>query len=243
MNSFSISSASVVGTHHSSQGHPNQDAHRVIETPDWQIGFLADGCGSAPNSQVGSQLAAYFLAHRTQELLRKGIPLGQLPSLLFSQAQYYLRELAFLQTNNQTDFVEFVRQYLYFTIIGVVSVSDQILILTCGDGIFFVDDVLFYIDQNNAPSYLGKSIIKDYIQDGFSAPEGFNLVSLDPRQVSRLLLGSDAWKDQPDLLSQIPRPLRSAAQLQLKLNQFGLVHQLFDDDATLIVLDQKEPKS
>lgn len=51
--------ASVVGTSHLADGSPCQDAHRFIELPNGTIiAAVADGAGSAPRSQEGSQRVA-----------------------------------------------------------------------------------------------------------------------------------------------------------------------------------------
>lgn len=240
MSTWKIFSASASGSWHQSRNTPNQDAHQVVSLPNACLGFLADGCGSGKFSQVGAQLGVRFLSRHTTKLLQKGYPHDFIHSRLFTDLAEYLAALARLQNHDSQSLLDFVGDYLLFTVMGIIANSTSVSLFTCGDGILAFDDHLIYLDQDNRPDYLAYLSVKDLLPDDSNIPQSFDFWQLKPDTINQIVLASDAFLKQPDLLLAIPARLKSDTHLQMMLNRINIVDQLLDDDATLVVVQKQE---
>lgn len=60
MKNYQVLSGSTVGTTHQKLNYNNQDSYELIQTSNYIIGVIADGCGSGHKSEVGAHLGANF---------------------------------------------------------------------------------------------------------------------------------------------------------------------------------------
>jgi hypothetical protein len=233
---WKIFSAGAIGGSHRLRNLAYQDAHKTYVDSEMVVGFLTDGCGSGKRSEIGAGLGVDFLVRRSVTLLRKGLGLDQLGKVLFVDLVDYLGTI--LNASGLADVQQiggYVNDYLLFTALGLVATSDEIGVLSCGDGVIGFGDDMIYLDQDNKPSYPAYVLIKNQIQ---RSPEvladRFRTWKLKTDSVSLLTLASDAFQDRNDLLLEASK-CSSSNQLQMKLNKWTVIEDLLDDDATVVV--------
>jgi hypothetical protein len=172
-----ISTATLAGHEHLRLGRNNQDAVAVAHLPLALIGCVADGCSSAPHSEVGAKLGAHwtvdFLSHSLVRLDQGRDPscVAAEPDLLGAKLArrldaYLTRKLTGLARglalgSAAADRAAVVRDYLLFTLLTAVITPTRVMIIGIGDGLWLRNDALTVLDSgpDNAPSYLGYRLL------------------------------------------------------------------------------------
>lgn len=174
-----IGYGSIQGFTHRQLEYNNQDFVLVSENDNYNIGLIADGCGSGSNSEVGAQLGLKFLLRIISEQASSDWKVN-----LKENIQKYSSQIAEIHSSNPRDFT---KNFLLYTIIGFVEENNKITIFSFGDGVIIIDDKVKVINQNNRPKYINNELIGN--EGGkFTYEE----VILDEQTI---LIGSDGVED------------------------------------------------
>jgi len=216
---FRAAAASVPGRDHQRLGRNNQDAFALWQGTSHLCAVVADGCGSAPHSEIGARLGARLLA---QALARKleppaiaaPLPLGDAPlpsgsaarepgfpdcveTLLAEAREELLAQLlpiarALAGAEDERVFAAAVRDHLLFTLVGALVGSSGAVLFALGDGALALDGVPISLGPfaDNEPPYLGYGLLPERLH-GFSADQlRFNIAAVSAAPFE-IALGSD----------------------------------------------------
>jgi hypothetical protein len=234
--SFRIRAGKVTGRAHLIDGRNCQDAfHHLqfeVNGSPYYVGVVADGCGEGYSSEAGACLAAPFICQSIRNSLRNHVPLADVPNLLVHQLRRFLSLL--LDAYAFTDEIEretFIHRHLLFTLVGFVITPQQTLAFLAGDGVIQLNDTI-YSTHEEAPSYITYPLVR---QSGQTVDMPcFTLYEIPTASLQRLLVATDAWADEPELLAQVWQG-STPASLQRLLNRWSDA-QHFRDDATIITV-------
>lgn len=151
-----LQTASIVGRAHLSRHQGGQDAAATrtgltVEGRPFSVAAVADGCGSAPLSEVGAALLVAVATREAATLLAAGTPTAGLVGPVLAAARRALLGIAALAADDLRSFVE---SHLLATLLVT---ADDGLTTTCfarGDGLFVIDDEVHVLDEDGAPAYL-----------------------------------------------------------------------------------------
>ncbi|HYD93126.1 MAG TPA: protein phosphatase 2C domain-containing protein [Candidatus Paceibacterota bacterium] len=194
---FSVAGGSVPGTEHTKPGQPgwtnNQDAFAWSQVPGALAAVVCDGCGGAPKSEVGSQLAAPFIALRLAELCRS-MSVDEALLLVNLQLKNFLSATANHLAHSVHDVPNIAGDYFLFTVLGVVMTPERTVIFEAGDGVYAVNGEVVCIPPypDNAPPYLGHRLTGWYPQEKI----GIRIrADLPTAKVNTILIGTDGVAD------------------------------------------------
>lgn len=170
MEGFNIATITLAGLDHLVIGKPNQDSFYLLEQNGITIGIVSDGCGSCPYSQVGSHFGARSIANLLMKLIVNSPTRGDLPKLL-SDSDYnfsiwseltrqWLSYASWFVRSYNTNFYEFTKDQMYFTLVGFVADAEHFVTFSFGDGFVGLNGILHELapmqlaDKKNAPAYL-----------------------------------------------------------------------------------------
>lgn len=222
----------IIGHDHMARRVNCQDGYALIQTDEYVIGTVCDGCGEGKNSEIGAKLGAQFLAGEIMRLLQKETPLSEMPDLLYSGLITYLEEV--LRFSRPIEPLQFIRENLLFTTLGVVHTGDETLLFAAGDGTILIDDTLHRINQNNQPAYIAYNLIDPELLGDFTMESGFELFPCDANW-HRIAIASDGFDEDlfPEVWGQ-----KNVRGLQRKLNVWSDRERRFRDDATVITVER-----
>ncbi len=222
----------IIGHDHIARRINCQDGYALLQTDDYVIGIVCDGCGEGKHSEIGAKLAAQYLAGQILALLEEGTLLSELPQLLHTRLIAYLDEL--VQVSQPLQPLQFIRENLLFTTLGVVCTKQESLLFAAGDGTILINDTLHRINQNNKPAYIAYNLIKPEMLGEFTMPQSFEVFPCEPGW-QRLAIASDGFDDDlfPDVWG-----LANIRGLQRKLNVWSDRDRRFRDDATIITVER-----
>lgn len=206
----------------------------------YNLGILADGCSEGKKSETGAHLAVHYLATSAKSLITSGVPVNEIPGILFENLLGYITELVHIQcadASSYTEVVSFVKDYLLFTISGYLIGPDTTVIFTVGDGIIAYNDFVDVRDEDDRPSYPAYHVIDKtvLVETASELTKGFDTYVVPSEELQCLALGSDAWKE--DIL-EFRRLMTdpSVKSVQRRMNVMSAVEKRLYDDATLIVV-------
>lgn len=161
---FEVASGTVIGKLHTASGRNNQDSFSTIHTDDFLIGVVSDGCGSEPDSEVGSKLGCQMLAEiisRRMDLFQNsGLKITEILTPKFwdnaeEELCSRLKHLSGMLGKNA------VANFFLFTLVGFVMAKTESLFFSLGDGIIIINGEITIIGPfpENAPPYLGYNIL------------------------------------------------------------------------------------
>lgn len=232
MKNIQVCTGQIIGLDHTRRQVNCQDSHTLIESDDYLVGVVCDGCGEGLRSEVGAALATGYIAGQAAGLLEDGFGPEAIPGILHQRTLSYLDNLvALTQPVNR---VQFIQNHLLFTIVGLILTEGSGVIFTAGDGLLAMDEETMDIDQSNRPAYIAYHLLQDHLEDRFHLPDGFQVVTLPP-DWQRLAITSDGFV--PELLPQVWR-LKHPRGLQRKLNVWANQERRFQDDATIIAVER-----
>jgi hypothetical protein len=238
LSTFQSTYASTIGHTHRKMGYNNQDAIRVIDAdPNAFIAVVADGCGSKSNSEVGAQLAVHFVAAEIARLIAGGQDWREL--LQHAHGSWAERFVAGQQVEDR---VEFIGDFMLYTLLGVVVEDEVTTIFRSGDGLFMVNGEVTAIDQQNQPAYLNYELM------GRDKPEMY-FEQFVTDEIDSLLVGTDGvedlhgifrtkkWGGYPSLVGLCEDPKMYHNQIALsklifEASEIGELH----DDTTLVMV-------
>ncbi len=221
---FEAAGGSIVGTAHLRAGRNGQDAWAVVRRGQVAVAVVADGCGSAPHSEVGAKLGAMIAARAL--LARADAPAAAATTIV--------RRLRAIAATLGDDVERVMHDYFLFTLVAAVITPLRTTILSAGDGLFAINDEVRTLGPfpGNAPPYLGYG-------DTALVTEAQRPTA----EVSRVILATDG-------ALQLPADLRDFARDELLFrNPDGVRRRLFrytrppqpvlDDDTTIVVLRRR----
>jgi serine/threonine protein phosphatase PrpC len=155
---------SVIGRNHVATGKNNQDAYRVVLRSQFVVAVVCDGCGSGKYSEVGAQLGSKIVTDAIADLLDQGMAISNpnfwdiLKTNLFQK----LIDIVAIANDAQESVMEFVNDYLLFTIVGAVITASETVTFSMGDGAIAVNGKLTQIPAypDNAPPYLAYGLYR-----------------------------------------------------------------------------------
>ncbi len=179
VDSFEYAFGSIIGRNHVLAGKNNQDAYRIVANDKFIIAVVCDGCGSGKHSEVGAKLGARLVIAEIVNLLNSQtnqdsqisspefwnlVKLNLLQKLKdFVTLINGNRELASVGAIHELPLqIEFVNDYLLFTILGVVIAERETVTFSMGDGAIAINGNLNQIPAypDNAPPYLAYGLYK-----------------------------------------------------------------------------------
>lgn len=263
MKTLEIASASVLGKLHRQQGKNNQDAYRIDRRDDYTIAVVADGCGSCPHSEVGAHLGVNLVVESILSLLSE----AEEDQFWVKVQHRILQQLELVIRSIWGDpFPDILREYFFFSFIGVLITPSQTVIFSVGDGVIVYNGEITCIspDENNAPPYLvyhwfdrpdlaqwkiHHQFATSELQSLVISTDGFlDLLQLTDHesnlQISPLKQISQLWED--DRYFRNPQILSRHLQLMNKENwsidwknqQINKTLGNLNDDTTIIVIRQ-----
>lgn len=148
--------ASIVGRAHLARHQGGQDAVATRsgvgpEGRSFSVAAVADGCGSAPLSQVGAALLVAVATREAATLLAAGVPTAGLVGPVLAAARRALLGVAALAADDLRTFVE---THLLATLLVSADDGQTTTCFARGDGLFVIDDEISVIEEDGAPRYL-----------------------------------------------------------------------------------------
>lgn len=221
-----MQTAGVIGRAHLSRQEGGQDAAAVRcgsrEGRSFSVGVVADGCGSAPWSQVGAALLVAVAAREAVALLSAGAPTAAIVEPVLGAARRALLGIAALAGDDLRGFVE---SHLLATLLVMADDGETTTVFGRGDGVVAVDTEVFVLDEGGAPSYLA--------YDLFSAPTA-PFVLTRPRAL-RALVATDGLPGEHAVSAFGHRGRGLPRWLNVLAERAPL-----PDDATLVVLERED---
>lgn len=171
MNEFQIAGGSVAGTEHVMPGKPgsknNHDAYTWRQDEGMIVAVVCDGCGSGAHSEVGANIGAHLVAEMLYRQLKIDGP-EVTPYLLAKVKRQVLACLSLSAGSMGGSLSSVINDFFLFTVLGIVITPTAATILSCGDGVYFINGEKRELGPfpNNAPPYLaynltGSSLHKD----------------------------------------------------------------------------------
>ncbi|MCZ7677794.1 MAG: protein phosphatase 2C domain-containing protein [Sandaracinaceae bacterium] len=187
LNDVEMAAAGVRGRDHARAGRPCQDAWHVERGRAHLVAVVADGCGSAPHSEVGARIGARLFA----AAVARGLSRGRSPAdaALYEAARArVLRHLALLAGAMGGSRAAAVAECFLFTLVGVALGEETTAVFAVGDGVYAVDGEARLLGPfpGNAPPYLGHALLP-----GSAGPEVALHAVLPTASVRALLVGTD----------------------------------------------------
>lgn len=157
---FECASGSMIGRHHVLAGKNNQDAFRVVRQERYIIAVVCDGCGSGKHSEVGAKLGARIVIDAIADLLNHDLAISDREFWKAVQTNLLQKLKDFVAISNGD--MEFVNDYLLFTIVGVLITPNETVTFSMGDGAIAVNGKLNQIPAypDNAPPYLAYGLYR-----------------------------------------------------------------------------------
>ncbi len=168
---FGMSGGTVAGSNHTRPGQfgtiNNHDSMSMIHKPEVLISVVCDGCGSAPNSEVGAKLGSKILS----ELIYKNIAYIARGGRKFGDnnfpgyvdgfniiEQQFLAQISVLansMSDSLSSFRNVINDYFLFTTVGFVVLEYNTYTFSLGDGSILVNGKEHCQQEfpGNAPPY------------------------------------------------------------------------------------------
>ncbi len=218
----------------------------------YRYGGSLDGLGSGGESEFGAILAADFLLWEIPRQIAGGVALTDLPKEIFESLRDELRRV--LPTHRPAkEVARFVLNKLLFTTFVFVQGPDETVIFHLGDGVICVNGELVIDTKDddpegrNEPDCLGYILIprldpryfekykKSSAKSVYQPRTAFNVLHYATADIWQIMVGSDAWHDELELLKRLASLLPDmeaeyANEVQEQITVW--MGQLFRDPAT-----------
>lgn len=151
---WSSSAASVTGSRHRQRGQGNQDGFALCCRGERAIAVVTDGCGSAPHSQVGSQLGAQLWLRALSRYVAE-------PACVSLAKAEVLAHLELLASSMAMDPSEAIRSHFLFTTVAAIVRGADVEVFAIGDGVVCLDDELIEMGPfaGDQPPYLAYELL------------------------------------------------------------------------------------
>lgn len=247
MKGFRIRSGIVPGREHIRKGINCQDAFSVgefrIDDKEFNVGIVCDGCSEGAHSEVGSNLLATFIRNEVLMLIASGVPVVEIPTILYHRCVGYLRSVMTITAPGTiTQMVEYVKSHLQCTAIGFVMDSENLVLFHAGDGVMIVEDEVTIIDQHNRPMYLAYHLVPRLAikSKGIILPDNFTTKVIPVTSFSRLAVCSDGIETDVQDVYHTLWGHDNKLGLQRTLKKASTFDHRFADDCTVITLEKVE---
>lgn len=217
---FELAGGSVIGREHLRVGKNNQDAYFWSVTDAGIVAVVCDGCSGAIHSEVGAKLGARMAVTTIQAFLKKHSPLHRevfYQDSVWKSVQHSLLDqlgevAVFLGGDRSTA----VRNYLLFTMVGVVITPVTTAVFALGDGVIAINEELIHLGpfSNNAPPYLAYGLMEEMDATAFNLK---TVHAIPTAHVQSLLIGTDGVND---VVQAAEQPLPGRSETVGKLTQF-----------------------
>lgn len=193
---FEIATGNVVGRAHALSGRGSQDAHEVRVDDGRIVAVVADGCGSAEQSEVGAWIGANVVVTAVLRALDEGLSLDHDSTWRDVRAQA-LEAIRSTARAMGGALEEVVRRYFLFTVVGVAIAGERAVVFSAGDGVVAVNGDVIRLGPfpGNAPPYIGHGLLG---ATPFGRAHLTVVRSMPVEEVESILLatdGVDAWDD------------------------------------------------
>ncbi|MDZ4838599.1 MAG: hypothetical protein SGJ04_01200 [Bacteroidota bacterium] len=267
-----MASGEHVGAIHLRSRIPGQDrvaSGTVVHGEQtFKYGLCLDGNSSGKNSEFGSIIGRYHLEREINRLLTDGTPLQEIPQYLFDSLEDELRRLL-PQHATKRAVVEFILNYLIFTVVGFIQGPEETIVFYVGDGIVEINGVEVVgspnqAQQKGAPDGIGYRLMDRLDAQYWASQAGlrgsgyrpinhFTVILRPTSEIQTLAIGSDSWLQEREydsrLLSQLVAEVDFANPdyVQERINMWaGAPHRTprsqvyFEDDVSAVILTRKE---
>lgn len=218
-----LSTLNVISRQHNSC----EDSVWVKSNSSYIWGVVADGCSTGVKSHFASQAIAYIVENHLPALNTR------------NESVFLLRE----KLNKLKDLMQISHMSLLSTctLFCYDIRNKQLRIRLFGDGVFYINDIEFVINQDNRPDYLGYHLLDDiptftnylnkYPESVFDNVERFMICSDGIANIERSQLQTEATKDPNELLF---KPPTSENYLQRMWNILKRDGYTLSDDLTIV---------
>lgn len=164
-NQFEYACGSIIGRNHVLASKNNQDALRIVLWDNFMTAVVCDGCGSGKHSEVGAKLGTLMVTDAIADLLHQGLAISEPDFWNVLKINLLQKVKAFVEisTNEaQESVMQFVNNYLLFTIVGLVITPSETVAFSMGDGAIAINGKLTQIPAypDNAPPYLAYGLYR-----------------------------------------------------------------------------------
>ena len=246
--SFILNKAVRLGRNHGIVSKNCQDAIGVFDGEQngnrLLYGIICDGCSEGASSEVGANLAKNFLVREIFDQLVKGTSLYDLPEILYWNLIANLRSVVDnIRFRTPADRIDFIKNNLLFTVVGFVVTPKETLIFITGDGLYIANDLIVHVDANDEALYPGYHLVDRsalLAPPTTVLPTNFDYEVYQTPLLFRIAIGSDAWKQEQELLYQIwGLGRKDKSELQRKINRWSDKEHRFKDDVSLITVEME----
>jgi serine/threonine protein phosphatase PrpC len=162
---FEYACGSIIGRNHVLASKNNQDALRIVLWDNFMTAVVCDGCGSGKHSEVGAKLGTRMVTDAIADLLHQGLIISEPDfwNVLKINLLQKVKAFVAIATNEaQESVMEFVNNYLLFTIVGLVITPNETVTFSMGDGAIAINGKLTQIPTypDNAPPYLAYGLYR-----------------------------------------------------------------------------------
>ncbi|GBO55612.1 hypothetical protein APA_3763 [Pseudanabaena sp. lw0831] len=161
---FENACGSIIGRNHVLASKNNQDALRIVLWDNFVTAVVCDGCGSGKHSEVGAKLGARMVTDAIADLLNQGLAISEPDFWNVLKINLLQKMTGFIAIANEEpeSVMEFVNNYLLFTIVGLVITPSETITFSMGDGAIAVNGKLTQIPAypDNAPPYLAYGLYR-----------------------------------------------------------------------------------
>lgn len=219
--------AQHIGRRHWIDYGNKQDVSQLLFGMNSSVGVICDGCSEGAHSETGAALAAkFFTSEALVYLENTSKDPGTIAERVGRKLDQYLLDLTIAQTwNTDAEYVHFVQNHLLFTVVGFITRGSDVALFYAGDGTLWIDDERRDLNPGDTPMYPAYRLIPDAVPKGLIVPELQVECYHNPK---RFAIGSDAWKEEPDIDMWALHPL------QREINRLSRVDHRFGDDVSII---------
>jgi hypothetical protein len=157
---FQICGGSTTGADHLRVKKNNQDAFLWKAKEDLLIAVVADGCGSQPDSEVGSKIVSRLFAHKVLDHVFVN-PSWSHESLLEQTRQDVLAHLRAFVIHLGSPFCDTLLNLFLSTLVGVIITKECTSIFSIGDGYYALNGEVVPLGPlpENAPPYMAYGLL------------------------------------------------------------------------------------
>ncbi len=228
---FELAVGSIQGKEHLRLAKNNQDAYHTLSNEQYTIAVVCDGCSSGQHSEVGAQIGVRLIVEMLAKALSSQLIQENqtIPREILEQVQQdLLSQIGSLTKTMGGNWLQTLKDYFLFTIVGVVITATDLLVFSLGDGVIIINGQELELGSvtDNAPPYLAYGLSCEVPSQDWL----FQVHSLPPlEEVESILIGTDGVRE-----------LIKAAQAKLpgKQELVGSIEQFWQQDRYFTNPDQ-----
>lgn len=235
---FEIARGTVPGFSHVRAGKNNQDGFHVVQTADYTVAVVCDGCSGGKYSEAGAQFGALLLASTIISFLqarscwmvdkeKDPFDWNWIRRTALWEMRHWAESLGMLNAERQVS-SSFVNDYLLFTSVCAVITNERSEFASIGDGCISINGETQVIGpfEGNMPPYLGYGLVRTSIKDEMQ--QFVVSKALPTRDLESFMIGSDGIAS---LIQAEDKPFPG------KTNLVGPISQLWTDNRFFLNAD------